>query len=204
MPSALPRLALAGLLAAASACPAVPVALEAERLNLDLEIPASQVILTAGLRETDDLSGFPDDQGNSLDTGEQASIGIEVVEVIENTFGYEVGFFYSHGDDEAFGRDYDLHVFDLYFGGRYTHTSLAPFLPYFGAGVDLVVADGTVFDSTTNQVVTSSSTDIAFYAHTGLQILIGRLLVGVDGRASFLGDDDLDSLQASFTLGWAF
>jgi len=193
------------------ACPATPPPLEARRLNIELQVPTYQLNLYMGGRDVD-KDEFLDDLGNSIDLSEQGTVGLEFSEILHNTFGWELGLFYSHGDDEAAGRDYDFVSYEVLLGGRYTYTGIAPFLPYVGIGGQYLIADvdrfepGDAMDPTNNpRVETDDGSDLAMYAHAGFNLLFGsHFLVGLNGRATFFSGDDLEYLQAALTVGWAF
>ncbi len=42
------------------------------------------------------------------------------------------------------------------------------------------------------------------YAHVGVNVRFGSILLGVDGRALFWADERINYLQAAFTIGYAF
>ena len=169
----------------------------------------------------------------NLDVAEQIFFGIEYSEIIRDTIGWEIGLFYSEeqdatrqtictslaGDGVTGTNPVTRHVettmsmFELSLGGRYTYPRWRYFQPYAGAGIDFIVANipkpeatfapgGVEYDVT--EWPTQQKLLYGGYAHCGVNFRVGSLLLGIDGRTLFWADEQINYLQAAFTVGYAF
>ena len=222
------------------ACPSTPEqSYIRDYVNRDLEFPTNQVQLYIAQRNVTDYSGLDSNRSDGfspLDLSEQFAIGIEFSEIIRDTIGWEIGIFYSQEEDvtrvfdDTFGSPQpfetraDAQLLELTLGGRYTYTASTLVQPYFGAGIDLILADlpleslpeGTLVDNpdptgspptgTVDAIFFRNSTEflVGGYSHIGVNVRFGHFLLGVDGRALFFADDGVNYVQGAVTLGWAF
>ncbi len=175
----------------------------------------------------------PNPNTKNLDVSDNLFLGIEYSEIIRDTIGWELGLFFSEQQDSTRQTVYtDLDVdgvtginpverhvettiqlIELSLGGRYTYPRWLYFQPYAGAGLDLIVAtlpepEAVIGDIGLELDVTEWKTETKLlyggYGHVGVNLRLGSLLLGIDGRALFWADERIDYLQAAFTIGYAF
>ena len=182
----------------------------------------------------DYLPDFPVDPNpntKNLDVSDNIFVGIEYSEIIRDTVGWEVGLFYSEQEDATRHTYYtgldtdgvtgvgprttevktDIEFIELSMGGRYTYPHWRHLQPYAGAGLDIILADipkpQSVFGPLEMDVTEwSNQRKLLYgaYAHAGVNVRVGWLLLGVDGRALFWADERINYLQAAVTVGYAF
>lgn len=216
------------------ACPTTPHDTSVhDYLNQGMKIPANQVSIYFGSRDVTDFDSLDVDPGmdeNNLDVSENTFVGIEFSEIIRGTVGWEFGLFYSKAEDstlqtfdlgtpEVVEVKTDIEFLELSLGGRYTYTQFLYVQPYLGLGVDFIVADIPKPETTTVPIPGSDPQQfqdtvveyrnqrkllLGAYAHTGVNVRVGHVLMGLDARALFWADECINYVQAAVTLGWAF
>jgi opacity protein-like surface antigen len=194
---------------ALTACSSVPTApaVRAAAPQSGFDVPPGQVTVLVGARTIDDANDLDDGFGNTVDLGDHTVFGLEYNTIGPSGLGWESGVFLSSGSDTspALGPsvDLDLLVVDFTFGGRYTFVDSGNVLPYVGGGIDFALWEVEVESGGFSIAATGS--DFGFYAHAGVNYLLGRhFTIGADFRGLFGTSDDLDHFQYVATLGWAF
>jgi opacity protein-like surface antigen len=167
--------------------------------------PTGQLALLVGSRSIDEVNDIDAGADEPVDVGDQSAFGLELGSIGASGFGGEVGLFYSSGDDDVSVSGVDvnleLSLLEITFGGRYTLKSAGRFLPYVGAGVDLITWD--VSGESDSASASASNTDFGLYVHGGAGFLIGgSLLLGLDLRSVFGTSEGLDYTQAAAFIGF--
>lgn len=138
----------------------------------------------------------------SLDTDDFGSIDDQTVYGADLVLKFDLpwlaaegGFFYAEEDDGTAGAltDVELSVEEYFVGLRVTPWDFL-IQPYASAGVTLV--DGTL-DATSGGMPGETDDDtLAYYARLGAAFTIAFFRIGLDGRALFGSDLDLDTIES--------
>lgn len=126
---------------------------------------------------------------------EQKAYGADVVLKLDlPLLAVEGGWFHSQDDAAAAGAitDPDLSVDEYFVGLRVTpwHFLIEP---YGALGVSQIQGD---LAGTSGGAVGDSDSSFGYYARVGAAFRIGMLRLGLDGRAAFSDDLDLDAIES--------